>query len=93
MDQIRERQLLGRARRCHQSLGLRFSVSAVDAHVGRAIFSECILGALRGKTRLLATHQLQFLSQADLILVLHEGRLVEAGTYQELLSNRGEFAR
>jgi ABC-type multidrug transport system fused ATPase/permease subunit len=33
------------------------------------------------------------LSQADLILVLHEGRLVEAGTYQELLSNRGEFAR
>lgn len=34
-------------------------LSAVDAHVGRHIFEECIKKTLRGKTVLLVTHQLQ----------------------------------
>jgi ABC-type protease/lipase transport system fused ATPase/permease subunit len=34
-------------------------LSAVDAHVGRALFEGCICGQLRGKTRLLVTHQMQ----------------------------------
>ena len=34
-------------------------MSAVDAHVGQHIFKHCIKGALRNKTILLATHQLQ----------------------------------
>lgn len=33
-------------------------LSAVDAHVGRNIFNECICKALDGKTRILVTHQL-----------------------------------
>ena len=32
---------------------------AVDAHVGRHLFDECICGLLRDKTRILVTHQLQ----------------------------------
>ena len=32
-------------------------LSAVDAHVGEHIFTECICGVLKGKTRLLVTHQ------------------------------------
>jgi ABC-type multidrug transport system fused ATPase/permease subunit len=34
-------------------------LSAVDAHVGRALFEGCICGTLAGTTRLLVTHQLQ----------------------------------
>ena len=34
-------------------------LSAVDAHVGKNIFNNCIVGALRNKTRILVTHQLQ----------------------------------
>ena len=34
-------------------------LSAVDAHVGKHIFEECISGALKGKTVLFVTHQLQ----------------------------------
>ena len=38
--------------------------------VGRAVFNEAILGAMRGKTRLLATNQLQYARQADLAVLM-----------------------
>lgn len=47
-------------------------LSAVDAHVSRHLFDECISGYLRNKTRILVTHQLQFLKRADLIVVIDE---------------------
>ncbi len=34
-------------------------LSAVDAHVSKFLFDECICGILKGKTRVLVTHQLQ----------------------------------
>ncbi len=34
-------------------------LSAVDAHVGRHLFDECICGLLGSRTRILVTHQLQ----------------------------------
>lgn len=45
-------------------------LSAVDAPVARDIFREAIQTFLKGKTVILATHQLQFLKQADKVLVL-----------------------
>lgn len=33
-------------------------LSAVDAHVGKALFNNAISGVLKGKTRVLVTHQL-----------------------------------
>lgn len=70
-------------------------VSPVDAHVGRALFSDAILGALRGcgKTVILVTHALHFLSQCDYIYTISSGRIEEQGTYQTLVHNNGEFAR
>lgn len=46
-------------------------LSAVDARVGRHLFDECIKGFLKSKTRILVTHQLQYLQQADTIIVLN----------------------
>lgn len=51
-------------------------LSAVDPHVGRHLFEDCIAGFLKGKTVILATHQLHHLKQADLILVLDNVRLL-----------------
>ncbi|KAL0363618.1 UNVERIFIED_CONTAM: ABC transporter C family member 2 [Sesamum calycinum] len=62
-------------------------LSALDAHVGRQVFEKCIKGELRGKTRVLVTNQLHFLSQVDRILLVHEGTVKEEGTFEELSNN------
>ncbi|KAK7303090.1 hypothetical protein RJT34_13989 [Clitoria ternatea] len=63
-------------------------LSALDAHVARQVFDKCIKGELRGKTRVLVTNQLHFLSQVDRIILVHEGTVKEEGTFEEL-SNQG----
>jgi ATP-binding cassette subfamily C (CFTR/MRP) protein 1 len=67
-------------------------LSAVDAHVGAALFEGCMCHTLHGRTRVLVTHQLQYLSHCDQIIVLRDGAVVEDGTYQELMARRGQFA-
>ncbi|KAK7018185.1 ABC protein [Favolaschia claudopus] len=69
-------------------------LSAVDANVGKALFHSAIQGLVaRGKTVLLVTHALHFLSQCDYIYTLSNGHIAEAGTYPELIARGGEFAR
>ncbi len=48
---------------------------------------------LAGRTSLVIAHRLSTIQRADRILVLHKGRLREAGTHQELLSLRGVYYR
>ncbi|KAL6214873.1 hypothetical protein ACLB2K_014305 [Fragaria x ananassa] len=60
--------------------------SAVDAHTGSEIFKECVRGVLKNKTILLVTHQVDFLHNVDLIVVMREGMIVQAGKYNDLLS-------
>ncbi|XP_073027940.1 ABC transporter C family member 2-like [Primulina eburnea] len=62
-------------------------LSALDAHVARQVFEKCIKGELRGKTRVLVTNQLHFLSQVDRILLVHDGMVKEEGTFEELSNN------
>ncbi|XP_010518496.1 PREDICTED: ABC transporter C family member 4 [Camelina sativa] len=65
--------------------------SAVDAHTGSDIFKNCVRGALKGKTILLVTHQVDFLHNVDCILVMREGRIVESGRYDELVNSGLDF--
>src|SRR5690606_9446811 len=67
-------------------------LSAVDAHVGLHLFEKCINGHLKSKTRILVTHQLQYLPYANQIIVLERGKIVECGTYKELLNKGGVLA-
>lgn len=60
----------------------------MDAHVGEAIFHNCILGELKDKTRILVTHQLQFVHMAEMIVVLKDGEMVEVGTFDDLMEVR-----
>ncbi|KAJ8946513.1 hypothetical protein NQ318_004648 [Aromia moschata] len=59
-------------------------LSAVDTQVGKHLFEECIMRYLDGKTRILVTHQLQFIAQADVIVVIDDGRIENIGSYSEL---------
>eukprot|EP00250_Pteridium_aquilinum_P016153 c22966_g1_i3 orf=206-4756(+) len=65
--------------------------SAVDAHTGSALFKDCLLGALKKTTRVLVTHQVEFLHKADLILVVQNGVIEQSGTYADLLKAGAEF--
>lgn len=66
--------------------------SAVDAHTGAEIFKECVGGVLKDKTVLLVTHQIDFLRNADLILVMTDGKIVQSGKYEELLQHDMDFS-
>lgn len=59
-----------------------------QCHLHLQVFEKCIREELRGKTRVLVTNQLHFLSQVDRIIVVHEGMVKEDGTF-EYLSNNG----
>ncbi|XP_060803850.1 multidrug resistance-associated protein 1 isoform X3 [Amyelois transitella] len=69
-------------------------LSAVDSHVGKHIFDKLIgpSGLLKNKTRVWVTHNVSYLAQTDLVLVLKAGQVSEAGSYQQLLEKKGAFA-
>ncbi|KAI8622803.1 P-loop containing nucleoside triphosphate hydrolase protein [Chytriomyces sp. MP71] len=62
-------------------------LAALDAHVGKHVFDECIRSGLAGKTRVLITHHLHVLSHVDHIIVFDHGRIVEQGSYEDLAVN------
>ncbi|KAG6854376.1 hypothetical protein C0991_007367 [Blastosporella zonata] len=68
-------------------------LSALDAHVGKAVFQNVLQNSLPGKTRVLVTHALHFLPQVDYIYTIADGRIAERGTYAELMQGHGEFAK
>ncbi|XP_055153991.1 ATP-binding cassette sub-family C member 12 isoform X1 [Symphalangus syndactylus] len=77
----------------HQLYLLDDPLSAVDAHVGKHVFEECIKKTLRGKTVVLVTHQLQFLESCDEVILLEDGEICEKGTHKELMEERGRYAK
>ncbi|XP_057661013.1 probable multidrug resistance-associated protein lethal(2)03659 isoform X1 [Diorhabda carinulata] len=68
-------------------------LSAVDTHVGKQIFEDCICSYLRGKCTILVTHQLQYLKNVNKIFLLERGRIAISGTYKELSESTVEFAK
>ncbi|KAK4278351.1 hypothetical protein QN277_016208 [Acacia crassicarpa] len=65
--------------------------SAVDAHTGSHLFKECLLGLLSSKTVLYVTHQVEFLPDADLILVMRDGKITQSGKYNDILNSGTDF--
>ncbi|XP_067215777.1 probable multidrug resistance-associated protein lethal(2)03659 isoform X1 [Linepithema humile] len=59
-------------------------LSAVDSLVSKRLIDECICGYLKDKTRILVTHQLQYLQLADQIVVMNNGAIEQKGTFNEL---------
>jgi ABC-type multidrug transport system ATPase subunit len=68
-------------------------LSALDAHVGESVFNNVLLDNTSNATRILVTHALHFLPKVDYIYFIADGRIVEQGTFDEMMENRGDFAR
>ncbi|KAI5077529.1 hypothetical protein GOP47_0007921 [Adiantum capillus-veneris] len=67
--------------------------SAVDAHTSSHLFHECVLGALKDKTVVLVTHQMEYLPFVDTILVMQDGEIKQAGNYNDLLAAGDAFEK
>ncbi|GIY19081.1 multidrug resistance-associated protein 5 [Caerostris extrusa] len=89
----RQRISLARAQYADKDLYLLDDpLSSVDNQIGKHIFHHCIKGALKDKSILLVTHQLQYLQECDSILFMRDGSVVEQGTHEELMANDSEYA-
>ncbi|ALC45339.1 CG11897 [Drosophila busckii] len=63
-------------------------LSAVDTQVGKHIFEKCIREFLGNKICILVTHQLQYLTAAEHLLLMSGGQIVAEGSYQQLNSSK-----
>ncbi|HLF82447.1 MAG TPA: ABC transporter ATP-binding protein [Anaerolineales bacterium] len=68
------------------------STSSIDSATEDQI-QQAIFRAAEGRTTLIITHRLSQIRWADLILVLRRGRLVAAGTHEELLGSSSAYQR
>ena len=69
------------------------SLSAVDSHVAQHIFDHCIIdGMLSHSTRIVVTHNLGILNKFDRIIVMGNGRIIQQGTFPELLASETPFS-
>jgi ATP-binding cassette subfamily B protein len=66
--------------------------AAVDAQTEREIMAA-VESAMQGRTTVIVTHRIGVLKRADLILVLHEGRIVQRGTHAQLIRVKGHYRR
>ena len=67
------------------------ALSSVDAYTEDEILTR-LQEVMRGRTTVIVSHRISTVRRADLILVLDQGRVVERGTHDELLTRDGMYA-
>lgn len=68
-------------------------LSAVDTHVGKHLFEDCVQGYLKKKTVILITHQLQYLDSVDQIVLLENGVVSACGSNETLQKSGLDFTK
>ena len=68
------------------------ATSALDTE-SEQLVQEALNNLMKGRTTLVIAHRLSTIKNADLICVMHEGKIVEQGTHQQLLDLQGHYYR
>jgi ATP-binding cassette subfamily B multidrug efflux pump len=93
---IGQRQLLAFARALAFNpevlLMLDEATSSVDTAT-EALIQDALERMLQGRTSIIIAHRLSTIRHVDRIIVLHQGRVVEDGSHEELLARRGFYHR
>jgi ATP-binding cassette subfamily B protein len=90
-----QRQLLSIARAILANpsiLVLDEATSSVDTRTEKQI-QEALLRLMEGRTSFVIAHRLSTIRNADLVLVINDGEIIEQGTHMELLARRGFYYR
>ncbi len=66
------------------------ALSSVDTYTEEKILGQ-LRGVMRERTSLIVSHRISTVRHADLICVLDQGRIIERGTHDELLTRGGEY--
>jgi ATP-binding cassette subfamily B protein len=61
--------------------------SLIEAHI-----QEALVALMKGRTCLTIAHRLSTIKNADSIIVIHNHRIIEEGTYSELIAKNGFYA-
>ncbi|XP_054634835.1 ATP-binding cassette sub-family C member 10 [Dunckerocampus dactyliophorus] len=60
-------------------------LAAVDVHVAQHLMQKCIMELLAGKTRILCTHRIELVDQADVVVLMDNGTIIKTGSPAEIL--------
>jgi ATP-binding cassette, subfamily B, multidrug efflux pump len=90
---VGQRQLISFARALladPRILILDEATSSVDTQTEQ-IIQKALATLLKGRTSFVIAHRLSTITNADKIVVIHDGKIVEQGTHTELLANQGMY--
>jgi ATP-binding cassette subfamily B protein/subfamily B ATP-binding cassette protein MsbA len=90
---VGQRQLISFARALladPRILILDEATSSVDTQTEQ-IIQKALATLLKGRTSFVIAHRLSTITNADKIVVIHDGKIIEQGTHSELLANQGMY--